>query len=308
MVHVPPETWPIVAIASPIVLFLWPWDNPPLFFWRIPGSAAARLGLWRELLGVLFSGLASTPTLLQTFIADIFCSMPKIFSDLLYSACIYLPPVGDTSTCTPAASPAFAVASSVCLVIPFYFRLMQSLRCAYDAWTQNRSSLRRHLLNACKYTASITLVVISILKPGYERGTTARQRLETAWLCLSVLCTAANYAWDVVMDWGLLQGIRDEAEADTGLSSCLLRPHRLYPDWFYYSAICSNAVMRFGWAVYVSPEQEVVSQHAILLLACVELVRRFVWALLRLEWQHVKTACFEPEETELTGTSAHPPL
>ena len=38
--------------------------------------------------------------------------------------------------------------------------------------------------------------------------------------------------------------------------------------------------------VYISPGQQVVQQHWILLLGCIELLRRAQWAAFRLEWQH----------------------
>jgi len=38
--------------------------------------------------------------------------------------------------------------------------------------------------------------------------------------------------------------------------------------------------------VYISPGQKVVQQHVILLLGCVELLRRAQWAAFRIEWQH----------------------
>jgi hypothetical protein len=43
----------------------------------------------RDLGAVVLSPL-SKPTFLRTFIADIMCSMPKIFTDLQYTMCIYL--------------------------------------------------------------------------------------------------------------------------------------------------------------------------------------------------------------------------
>ena len=43
---------------------------------------------------------------------------------------------------------------------------------------------------------------------------------------------------------------------------------------------------RLTWALYISPGQQVVAQHMILLMGCVELLRRAQWALLRLEWEH----------------------
>jgi hypothetical protein len=40
--------------------------------------------------------------------------------------------------------------------------------------------------------------------------------------------------------------------------------------------------------VYVSPHQDVVAQHSILLLAAAELARRGLWAVLRVEWEASK--------------------
>jgi hypothetical protein len=46
--------------------------------------------------------------------------------------------------------------------------------------------------------------------------------------------------------------------------------------------------MRLGWAIYISPAQAYVQQHIILLLGCVELLRRAMWAILRVEWEWIK--------------------
>tara|TARA_B110001452_G_scaffold261377_1_gene260109 strand:+ start:1803 stop:2054 length:252 start_codon:yes stop_codon:yes gene_type:complete len=45
-------------------------------------------------------------------------------------------------------------------------------------------------------------------------------------------------------------------------------------------------VARLTWALYISPGQQVVEQHVILVMGCIELLRRAQWALLRLEWEH----------------------
>jgi hypothetical protein len=59
----------------------------------------------------------------------------------------------------------------------------------------------------------------------------------------------------------------------------------VYPSAFYYFAFLTNAAARLSWAIYISPGQTVVQQHVILVLGCVELLRRAQWALLRLEWE-----------------------
>ncbi len=46
--------------------------------------------------------------------------------------------------------------------------------------------------------------------------------------------------------------------------------------------------MRLGWAILISPEQTYVQQHFILLLGCIELLRRSMWAIFRVEWEWIK--------------------
>ena len=77
---------------------------------------------------------------------------------------------------------------------------------------------------------------------------------------------------------------------------------RHYPCWAYLVAVVSNAVLRCGWAVYVSPNQTVVAQHTILLLACAELLRRFGWALLRVEWREVQQPGKQPSPSRPRGS------
>ena len=76
----------------------------------------------------------------------------------------------------------------------------------------------------------------------------------------------------------------------------------IYPGWAYYAAATTNGLARLTWAVYISPGQKVVQQHVILLLGCIELLRRAQWALLRLEWEqhhrHRKIADAAAKERE----------
>lgn len=60
-----------------------------------------------------------------------------------------------------------------------------------------------------------------------------------------------------------------------------------FPPYVYYSAILINGIFRLGWAIYISPGNMVLQQHFILLLGCVELLRRFIWSIFRVEWESV---------------------
>ncbi|CAE7682352.1 PHO1-H4, partial [Symbiodinium microadriaticum] len=96
---------------------------------------------------------------------------------------------------------------------------------------------------------------------------------------VSAVTTAYCFYWDVVMDWGL--GNRD-------VPYFLLRRELYFQPMTYYTAIVLDLVMRLGWAILISPSQTYLQQHLVLLLGCVELLRRFMWAVFRVEWEWIK--------------------
>jgi hypothetical protein len=62
----------------------------------------------------------------------------------------------------------------------------------------------------------------------------------------------------------------------------------------YYAAIVANFFMRLGWALVVSPEQPFMRQHYLLLLGAVEITRRSLWGVLRVEWECIKNRTTSP--------------
>jgi hypothetical protein len=82
--------WPALSFLLPLFVFFCPYDSLTRpFFGAIKRGYQQRMGMVRDLGAVVLSPL-SKPTFLRTFIADIMCSMPKIFTDLQYTMCIYL--------------------------------------------------------------------------------------------------------------------------------------------------------------------------------------------------------------------------
>lgn len=82
--------WPALAVFLPMLLFVCPSDRivSPCFGSQGHGYQQ-RLGFIRNALAVLCTPFTET-TFLRSFIADIFCSMPKIFNDMEYTACLYV--------------------------------------------------------------------------------------------------------------------------------------------------------------------------------------------------------------------------
>ena len=73
-----------------------------------------------------------------------------------------------------------------------------------------------------------------------------------------------------------------------------------------YAAGTTNGLARLTWALYISPGQQVVQQHIILLLGCLELLRRAQWALLRMEWEQHHRNHKIAEAAATTSTLALP--
>ena len=293
--------WPALALLGTLLYVGWPIDILPE--WR---DASQRAALARTIIRVLCAPF-STASFGHTFVADIFCSMPKCFSDVLYVTCIYYtgdvwahgewqPETktwsgGESMTCTPT-NEGYQFALIVLSVLPFWLRLMQCVRGWYE------SGATRHIANGIKYTSSITVIALS-----YTSGRSF------AWLAFSIISTLYALLWDIIVDWGLgprrlRSFVHGEAAApyNSVEDAWLLRPSgkRVFSTWVYYMAIVVNTLCRLGWAVYISNNSKVIAQHMTLVLGAVELYRRAQWALLRVEWEQIKRAA-EEADARLSG-------
>lgn len=97
------------------------------------------------------------------------------------------------------------------------------------------------------------------------------------------------------MDWGLL--VRNGG-------SWKLRSRRLYPSTtFYWALIIVNALLRFCWTLNFVPTRYLSVAGVLMrdggghvlapIIASAEIVRRSLWALLRVEWESIKDSCHD---------------
>ena len=119
-------------------------------------------------------------TFARTFVADVLCSMPKIFADAQYGFAIVFDCDTDSAT--------YIHIGYVLAFLPFVVRLNQSLRAAFD----DAAHRRKNCWNAGKYSLQIALVAESI-----------RAQHSVPWFALALTSTLCNFFWDVHMDWGL---------------------------------------------------------------------------------------------------------
>jgi len=283
------EATPLVAFFAPFVAWLWPLESFPSA--SRPGSRRARFSLITHVVvpgaGTCF-GFGRAPTFAQTFAADVLCSMPKVFSDCAFAVVLI---------CRLDAS-RLPTIQAFLDGLPFAVRFLQSTRLTAETTSKKDKEptlpfelLRRpDAWNAAKYAMAVALVVTSVLEHGGR-----------AWFALSVACTLYNFLWDVVMDWGLLRlhGLgffathrRHPGAAPRPGRRSSHRHHPIFshyfPRWVFCAAVAVDGLFRLGWAVYVSPRQQIVRQHVILVLGSVEIVRRFIWAVFRVVHEQIK--------------------
>ncbi|XP_076854615.1 xenotropic and polytropic retrovirus receptor 1 homolog [Brachyhypopomus gauderio] len=167
---------------------------------------------------------------------------------------------------------------ATCLIqcFPPWLRFAQ---CVRNFWNSRNSV---HLLNSVKYSTVFLMVTFAGL---YN---TARESAGLAvevsvylyfWAmatCVSVLVTVV---WDLRMDWGLLRG------------NGLLKDQLVYTrEVYYYAAMLADVLLRISWAINILLPQMKDSSAAGVsaLLAPMEVLRRSIWNLFRLENEHMQ--------------------
>eukprot|EP00004_Rigifila_ramosa_P024271 TRINITY_DN6982_c0_g1_i4.p1 TRINITY_DN6982_c0_g1~~TRINITY_DN6982_c0_g1_i4.p1 ORF type:complete len:776 (-),score=185.63 TRINITY_DN6982_c0_g1_i4:8-2335(-) len=208
------------------------------------------------------------------WLGDQFNSMVTFFLDMEFFVCYYT--ANDSSVCGTVR---YGIRPIIATLPPLW-RLLQCLRRYRD---QNRN--RVHLLNAFKY-ASVIFVVIwsSLSSANHEAGKEGWSSYDTMWAISAVFASSFAFWWDVRKDWGL---------GEKNSPHFLLRNELRYPPWVYYVAVAFNLILRFLWIVTMSPSQQQLSralgnpQAWVTIAAFLELFRRTIWNLIRLENEHL---------------------
>ena len=97
-----------------------------------------------------------------------------------------------------------------------------------------------------------------------------------------MLTTSVNslysFLWDIVMDWGLMSFSRE--------GKCSTRQRFLYPTITYLLVSSTNLVLRFAWAANkFEAFAGLDASTLVLALELVEVFRRSVWNMYRIEWE-----------------------
>nr|GMD99354.1 SPX and EXS domain-containing protein 1-like [Ipomoea batatas] len=226
------------------------------------------------------------------FLADIFTSMSKVFSDLERSVCrmvhrqgisshAYLNYLKDKYSHVQVATIAWFEADSVCgshsvaipivLVLPYIFRLFQCLRQYKD--TREKTAL----FNALKYSTAVPVIFLSALKyhvfPAKWVNT-----FRPLWLISSVLNSLYSFYWDLTRDWDLSCFTRIFKFSKPNFLSSMLYGQK----WVFFWVIGSNLILRCTWTYKLSAHLR-HNYLTVFAITALEIFRRFQWAFFRVE-------------------------
>ena len=194
-----------------------------------------------------------------------------------------------------------------CTLSPLWWRFLQNLRQCFD--TKQRWP---YLGNAFKYMLAAEVAIFGMFDPSVKN--------HPVWIACFFGATLYQVWWDVFMDWGLLEWSEDDvayqyyhssSSSGSGRKGLFwwwpykLRSRRAYPHrWIYYTIFILNFCLRFVGMITLIPPVYLSRTTGLIvntwydpdfqmfvgsLAASAEIFRRTIWALLRLEWEVIKS-------------------
>jgi len=161
----------------------------------------------------------------------------------------------------------------VYLFIAYFPNIIRILQCCKQIFDSGKSYPQNW--NIGKYTMNIIVASLSFFWPSYPS-------LHIVWLLATFISSCYSFYWDIKFDFGLLKKGKGYP-----LREKLMYKNKL----FYYFASFFDFFLRFLWLLTLSPEvinslfrPETLS----ITLNSLEIIRRGVWNIIRLENKHLE--------------------
>lgn len=141
------------------------------------------------------------------------------------------------------------------------------------------------------------------------------------WIVSVFVNSLYSFWWDVTNDWGLAllapsahsstsnfkrsaASVGSQSRYQVGVS--LLRPSTLLSDpWIYYAAIAIDLLLRLTWSFKLSLHLHAIHEieQGIYLMEALEVLRRWMWTFIRIEWETIKKV--ESHHPSRSSTHSH---
>lgn len=186
------------------------------------------------------------------FIADLMISLTFFWASLYLTTCFYLS--NDPVLCSPRKS----WVTPALISIPLLIRFIQCCRKYRDMW------MDKDFFNALKYAVSICAVFASSWAIIEDSVIFAL----VTWILIATVSAIYSYYWDITNDW--------KASSKD----------KIIPRKYMRIAVVINLFLRFNWILTISTFIIFNQLFISFLLGCLEVIRRYMWALFRMELEH----------------------
>ncbi|KAK9456379.1 EXS family-domain-containing protein [Dipodascopsis uninucleata] len=267
------ELLPFVCYSSIPVVLLYP---------GIALHKSARYRFVRTLRRIALGGLDKEARFGDIIVADILTSYTKVIGDMWIVGCMCTS--GQSILGNPDRKCGGRYFAPLLIALPYMIRLRQ---CLLDYFRSNLKDIS-HLMNALKYSTSFPVIVLSVLQASYSGSSEFfnESTLYNLWIVSLLVNSLYSYWWDVTKDWDLtlFRTKQNGVEDHKGLRAKLYFSRN-----FYYFAIFIDLILRLSWSVKLSPHLYFFNNEGgIFALEIFELIRRWVWLILRLETEWIR--------------------
>ena len=202
------------------------------------------------------------------FIADLMCSLTFLWTSFYVGGCYYFyafngqppPPQVNVTEFTDICSTKKSWIPFALAACPFFIRAVQCLRRIYDDPIGNKLQW----INFGKYIVTVIALLVSSVANIYSNNITW-----FIWIGIAIASTCYSTLWDIFIDWGLYRG-----------------RVRILPRRVYVWVTIVDVILRFAWFTMLNTSILVSTITWGLFLGLLEVSRRTMWALLRIENEH----------------------
>jgi hypothetical protein len=261
----------------------------------------------------LQSGIPRAVPFIDVFFADAMCSLSKVFFDwgmLWHLAWHYPEPV-------PMDLHTIAI-PSIAASLPYLCRARQCIVMHTIGRMKSDPKRYQHMLNAIKYSTSLWPLILSayqkVVSTDEEKAT-----LEKVLIILLAINSTYSLAWDIIMDWGMMQHIDTSTlpqacavpvGSNNNNQSCahaILRPRLRFGAATSVAILFIDTVLRYSWMLRFW-EKDLFPSTDIYILCTqfLEAIRRALWNLLRVEWENIKQTRGSQLEKNVEKTETDP--
>ena len=237
----------------------------------------------------------------DVYIMDWLLSFTKVLSNFTYGCCHLLsghivPWQGETTDLSSCYTYNIVYVVACLNILPIVTRQLQCLRIIYDHSDSSPAGLKRFIhpvqsLNFCRYSSSLLVVFVGALNLSKDNQSAMSYQLTITLILMSAL---ANSAWDALVDY-------DQCYAPfPGQKYPFLKNRLMYRSpYLYYFVLVLNPILRLLWTLSLLPQHHGASLTVLGMLSdslviqlspAIELFRRALWGLLRMETEHLKVA------------------